>query len=108
VSQGARPTTTVAPQALLLMNSPQVRSWAEALAQRAQGDAKSDPLTLAQQAYSLALARSPSATEAQDATAFLQHGIAAYTQAGKENAATLAVADLCQVLFGLNEFAYLP
>ena len=108
VSQGSRPTTTVAPQALLLMNSAQVRSWAEALAQRLQGVAKSDALTLAQKAYSLALARPPSAAEAQDATTFIQHGITTYTQAGKENAATLAVADLCQVLFGLNEFAYLP
>jgi hypothetical protein len=37
VSQGARPTTTVAPQALVLMNSPQARTWADGLAKRVQG-----------------------------------------------------------------------
>ncbi len=96
-SQGSRPTTTVAPQALLLMNSPQVRAWAEALAQRAGN---------VQQAYALALGRAPTASELQDAASFIQSGTAAY--AGKPNAPTLALADLCQVLFGLNEFAYLP
>src|SRR5262249_26440286 len=34
VSQGARPTTTVAPQALWLMNSSHVRAWAGAFAKR--------------------------------------------------------------------------
>jgi hypothetical protein len=97
VSQGSRPTTTVAPQALLLMNSPQIRAWAEALAQRAENP---------ERAYQLALGRSPNAVEMQAAANFLESGIAAY--AGKPNAPTLALADLCQVLFGLNEFAYLP
>jgi len=100
VSQGSRPTTTVAPQALLLMNSPQVRGWAEALARRAQGSAE--------QAYLYALGRKPTAAEIQTAQDFLESGIAAHTQAGQADAKTLALADLCQVLFGLNEFAYLP
>ncbi|MEQ1862961.1 MAG: PSD1 and planctomycete cytochrome C domain-containing protein [Chthoniobacteraceae bacterium] len=87
VSQGSRPTTTVAPQALLLMNSPQVRAWAEALAQRAGNP---------ERAYQLALGRAPSADEAAAAAKFIATG------------GTSALADLCQVLFGLNEFAYLP
>ena len=31
VGVGERPTTTIAPQALLMMNNPQVRSWAQGL-----------------------------------------------------------------------------
>ena len=40
VSQGTRPTTTVAPQALMLMNSPQVRSWAAAFRQTLRSAAR--------------------------------------------------------------------
>src|SRR5206468_7478894 len=59
VSQGLRPTTTVAPQALLLMNGPQVRTWAEAFAQRVWRETPA-PLTAAarlQRAMLLALGR---------------------------------------------------
>src|SRR5262249_8605553 len=37
---GERPTTTIAPQALHLMNSPQVRSWAKSFAKRIAPDEK--------------------------------------------------------------------
>ena len=37
VSIGARPTTTIAPQALLFMNSPQARKYAEGFARRLAG-----------------------------------------------------------------------
>ena len=90
-------TTTVAPQALLMMNSPHVRACAEALAQRAGN---------MEQAYQLALGRAPTAMEMQAATSFLESGMS--NDVGKPNVQTLALADLCQVLFGLNEFVYLP
>jgi hypothetical protein len=90
VSQGARPTTTVAPQALILMNSPQARQWAEGLAKRIQnaGDVTKQ-LTMA---YQLCFNRAPTADELATGTAFLQFG------------ATLA--DYCQVVLSLNEFVY--
>ena len=48
-------------------------------------------------------------TSVADAAAFLQSQAESYVAGGKEAAAAreLALADFCQVLFGLNEFVYL-
>ncbi|MFM7321031.1 MAG: DUF1553 domain-containing protein, partial [Armatimonadota bacterium] len=89
-SVGARQSTTVAPQALILMNNPQVRGWARAFAARV--DAPGDPAQAIRRAYRLALAREPATAELSDGLAFLNRG------------GTLT--DLCQVLFASNEFAY--
>jgi len=106
-SQGARPTTTVAPQALLLMNSRQARQWAGAFARRVEGDVKSDDVAqLVDRAYLLALARPPRDGERQDAVAFINAGLDLYTKAGKPDARTLAITDFCQAVLALNEFVY--
>ena len=103
VSQGSRPTTTVSPQALLLMNSQHIRAWSMAFARRLQHDpaaaAKDDFSSLISRAYAIALCRAPSATEIHAAKAFINSGLAA----GPEQ----ALADFCQVLISTNEFAYL-
>ena len=116
VTQGVRPTTTVAPQALLLMNGPQVRAWAEAFARRltpaatpanAAAPTATEALsTLIARAYQLALARSPSAEESTAAAAFIGAQAASYTAEKTANPQFVALADFCQVIFGLNEFAY--
>ncbi len=106
-SQGSRPTTTVAPQALLLMNSQQARKWAGAFARRVQAEEKSgDVARLVARAYLMALARPPRDSEAADAAAFVTAGTEAYKQAGKPNAADLALTDFCQAVLALNEFVY--
>lgn len=100
-----RSTTTVAPQALLLINSPLVRSWAESLARRVKAEATSpDPASQVERAYRLALSRPPDPTERAEAIEFLKQ----QTQAreGKPEAAALALADFCQVLFASNEFVF--
>jgi hypothetical protein len=102
-SQGSRPTTTVAPQALLMMNSTQTREWALAFAKRVEADAKDLEPQIAR-AYLLALGRPPRSDETGAALAFIGSGTTAY--AGKTNAPTLALADLCQTLLALNEFIY--
>lgn len=99
ISQGSRPTTTVAPQALLLMNGVQVREWAEAFASRLGPE----PIT---RAYAFALGRAPTPNEAADAAAFVAAQTQSYAAAGKPNPASNALADFCQVMFGLNEFVY--
>ncbi len=108
VSQGARPTTTVAPQALLLMNGPQVREWAEAFAKRIAAETQEarEPAALAARAYAIALGRAPDSREAAGARAFLDSQIQSYTAEGRPDPRALALADFCQVVFGLNEFAY--
>ena len=95
-SQGFRPTTTVAPQALLLMNSAQTREWALAFAKRVETEAP-DATQQITRAYTLALARPPRAGETTAALAFLNGGKASPTQ---------ALADFCQTLLALNEFIY--
>ncbi|MBM3871358.1 MAG: DUF1549 domain-containing protein [Verrucomicrobia bacterium] len=107
VAQGARPTTTVAPQALLLMNGPQVREWAEAFARRVEAETSGGEVPAQiNRAYLLALSRSATAKEQVSAAAFLASQTSSYVAEKKPNATHLALADFCQVLFGLNEFAY--
>jgi mono/diheme cytochrome c family protein len=89
VSQAVRPTTTVAPQALFLMNAPQVREWAKMFAKRLEADTTAEKKV--QRAFLLALGRKPSTAELDKSIEFL-----------KSN----DVADFCQVVLGLNEFAY--
>jgi mono/diheme cytochrome c family protein len=104
VSQGSRPTTTVAPQALMLMNGPQVREWADAFASRVEKEAGDDARIV--RAYLIALGRPPRADEAAAAQAFVTAQTSSYTAENKPNAAHLALADFAQVVFGLNDFAY--
>jgi hypothetical protein len=77
-SCGRRSRTTVAPQALTLLNDPFVRDAAEAFAARAGSP---------QRAFLLALGRAPTAAEL-------------------EIASRLDLVDFCHVLFTLNEFVY--
>ena len=107
VSQGARPTTTVAPQALIIMNGPQVRSWAEALAKRTQSEGKGVKDAIAR-AYAICFSRAPTSEEANTAATFVAQQSGSYTKENKPDATSLALADFCQVLFGLNEFVYQP
>ena len=102
VSQGSRPSTTIAPQALLFMNNPQVVKWAGKLGERVNefsGDREA-----IRYLYQSTLGRDPSADEEAENLSFLQEQIASYPP---PNARRQALADLCQVMFGLNEFVYL-
>jgi mono/diheme cytochrome c family protein len=69
---GARPVTTVAPQALMLLNSDFMQTQAEALADRLVREAGADPQAQVRQAYRLALGRDPTEQEQQIAFAYLQ------------------------------------
>ena len=99
VGVGDRPATTIAPQALHLMNNPQVRGAAHSFAKRVMGDGTVSDADIVKRAYDLALCRPPTAEELADALPFIT---------GKSgDARASAVADFCQVLFCLNEFLYL-
>ncbi len=106
VSQGTRPTTTVAPQALLLMNSPHVRSWAAAFAQRLTTTPEQPPAEAIAHAYALALNRPPTKSERADAVAFIEEQMLRYQTEQKADARQLALTDFAQVVLGLNEFIY--
>jgi hypothetical protein len=106
VSIGERPTTTIAPQALLLMNNPHVRGYARGFAKRMAADAGSNVEGAVRRGYLLALVREPTAEELADSVAFVRQQEAAYRASGRPDPRELALADFGQVLFCLNEFVY--
>ncbi|MEZ6142515.1 MAG: PSD1 and planctomycete cytochrome C domain-containing protein [Zavarzinella sp.] len=103
VGVGERISTTIAPQALFLMNNPDVRTWAKAFADRIVKKA-SDPANMVSAVYLETLSRLPTAEEQARAVQFLERQTKAYTNQG--NSAVLALADFCQVVWCLNETIY--
>lgn len=106
VSQGTRPVTTVAPQALFLMNSPQVREWSVNFAHRIDPDPTAPLLNPVTRAYEVALNRVPVESERQDAIAYLKRQEDRYRTAGHPNPRSAALADFAQVVLCLNECIY--
>ena len=106
VSVGGRVSTTIAPQALAVMNSPQVRNYARAFAERLKPEVASGVPSAVKHAYRRALSRKPDSTELKDATKFINKQTESYRAEGKSAPEERALADFCQVLFGLNEFIY--
>jgi hypothetical protein len=100
VSIGTRPTTTIAPQALLFMNSPHVRRWAAALGKRLD---EKDPVG---SAYRMALGRVPLAEEREAGSAFLAAQERSYQETGAADAAERARTDFAHAVVCLNEFVY--
>ena len=96
---GLRSETTVAPQALFLMNNTLVRAsavdWAKTLAALPAADA-------VRTAYLRALGRAPADAELAAAVEFLRVQAASYPAGG----AQLALADFCQAVVSMNEFVY--
>jgi cytochrome c553 len=93
---GQRSSTTVAPQALALMNHPQIRAYAAAFAKEVLPTAKHSLEQAIKDAYNRALARSPDATELADALEFIK----------SQDQLEPALTSFCQTLFALNEFIY--
>ena len=106
VSQGQRQTTTVAPQALLLMNSPHVREWAARFAARCTPQPDTPPANAVAAAYSLALNRTPSADELADALAFIEEQTGRHRSGNSPDPRAAALTDLAHVILSLNEFIY--
>lgn len=98
---GERSSTTVAPQALLLLNSRLVRDAAEALAQRVSpaGDITSISDRV-QRAYELTLNRPATPTEVASGEKFLTEQLEA------KRPEPIVWQDFCHVLLCLNEFVY--
>jgi hypothetical protein len=98
-----RPTTTIAPQALYLLNNPQARSYALDFARRIAPGGKTSLDDAVRAGYVIALARPPQAQELADSLAFVNQQVRTYTGV---DARLQALADFCQVLMCLNEFVY--
>jgi hypothetical protein len=109
-SCGCRQETLVATQALALLNDPFVRSQAEQFAQRLVRE-REETASRVRLALETSLARSPEDNELADACDFIVDRQAERQRrdagAGQAEAYQAALADYCQVLFGLNEFLYI-
>lgn len=107
VSSGDRATTTIAPQALLMMNSDLVTRASSALAQRVTATSSDNACRLTT-LYSLAYGREPTAEEVASDQQFLRDAEQALqvTEADATKRSQLAWECLCQVVLAANEFIY--
>ena len=105
VSNGDRNTTTVAPQALLMMNSDLVSDSTSALAKRLLLVKLSERV---ERVYSLILGRRPTPDEISVALSYTQQVADKSVQDGQpsEAAELLAWQSYCRVLLSSNEFFY--
>ena len=106
VSVGSRVSTTIAPQALLFMNNPQIRDYARALAGRLKPASDTSLADAVTEGYRITMGRKPGSTELENSVAFIKQQGDSYRTKNKANADELALADFCQAMFGLNEFIY--
>ena len=106
VSVGGRPATTVAPQALVFMNSPYVREYATNFAKQLLGK-NTTTEDIVKNGYWQALSRDPTPQELAATTGFIDAQTNSYTDEMEPNPRELAVTDFCQTLFSLNEFIYI-
>ena len=104
---GSRDVTTVATQALYMMNSEFVTTQAEAFAQRLLEDDQLTDAERVDQAWLAALARLPSQAERNDALTFLRNTSESFEDsASKEARQKKAWTSLTQSLFASAEFRY--
>ena len=109
VINGERSSTTVAPQALFMMNHKLVATSATRLAESLLAATELDDAGRIRRAYEQTVSRPPTAAETQRLLAFLAH---ADTHLGPEPTAPaerrrLLWRSLCRVLLAANEFVYL-
>lgn len=90
-----RASSTVAPQALLLMNNAEILLQAKFFAQRLIEEAGAEPEAQVERAFELALARPPRDEEKTAAVEFIASN-------------PTGLVDFCQAMFNLNEFVYRP
>jgi hypothetical protein len=104
-SCGRRNVTTVAPQSLTLLNGAFAVSMAEAFAGRVAA-AADKPAGQIEQAFRLALGRSPDVQEQALCVEMLARHAKIHEQAKSPMPDRAALVDLCRAILNLNEFVY--
>ena len=112
VSCARRDTTVVAPQALMMLNSPDGIRYAEALADRVlretpnPAEVNQSEQSLVEQLFQLTLNRQPTAEERTLAAEHLQNERSKLIEADAANHFRPAFISLCRAMLNLNEFVY--
>jgi Protein of unknown function (DUF1553)/Protein of unknown function (DUF1549)/Planctomycete cytochrome C len=105
---GRRDTTTVAPQALYLLNDPFVRGQSLALAERLRQPTELDDAGRIQRAYRLTMSRTATPKEIERAKSYLtEYEAEARAIEPRTDPKTAAWTSFCQALLGSAEFRYL-
>ncbi len=101
---GSRDTTTVATQALYLLNDPFVRQQALAMAKRVLPDSEADVAARVQMAYRLALSREANAKEIERGLQYVTEYEAEARTVQAPTPRIAAWASFCQALLASAEF----
>ncbi len=111
VSTPNRPTSTVSPQALAMMNNEFILEQAKFLAERISREAGNAPANrqsrMIDRAFRLTLLRSPSAREAEWSASFIGKQTEGYVRRNDSTPEASAMRDFCHALLNLNEFLYI-
>lgn len=112
-SCAARQNTTVAPQAMVILNDGFVRAvahdFASLLVQKEVGESSGNDFKLPPiiaSAFEKAFARQPTGKEVTASIEFIEAQAKVRTERGEAEPRLAALTDYCQSLFGLNEFIY--
>lgn len=109
-SCGKRINTTVAPQALALLNDPFLRDRANDFAKRLIAEGGPDSADWIKHGFRLALSRPPSVSELRASLEFVENQLKGRmerkTIETEDEIRRQSLADFCQGLFSLNEFIY--
>lgn len=107
VGMADRNDTTVAPQALLMLNNELIRNHAAAFYNRVRKEADADDIdSIISQAFLIALGRPANEDERYAIHAFYERQLTIYDKSGRTDAALLSGIDACQTVLMLNEFIY--
>src|SRR5262249_51441866 len=105
---GSRDTTTVATQALYLLNDPFVRQQSESLASRVLARKDLDDAGRVKAIYQLAFGRPAMAKEIERATSYVaDYAAAAMEEKSAQNPRVQAWQSFCQALLASAEFRYI-
>lgn len=109
-----RQNTTVAPQAMVILNDRFVRTVAHDFAESlvtGRGDdsapADSELGPIVERAFEISFARTPTNRERAASISFIEAQTRARAERGEAEPRGEALTDYCQSLFGLNEFIYI-
>ncbi len=109
VVSGARQSTTVAPQALFMMNSELVAECSKSMAERILADTSQDPRARVRGLYMSAFSRYPTDQETENALNYVQYYATRWQAAHPEEsdeAVLRAWQSLCRSILAANEFVF--
>lgn len=105
----SRQTTTIAPQALILLNSEFIDWQAKTFAERLTMENGWHPTANITRAYQLAFGRFPNHRESVIATNFIERQEALFAKlesVPKDQVSISALIQFCRIIFNMNEFIY--